>query len=164
MFQTAVEPIQPPIQWVAKEVGEESVELNLHTPTRLHCIQRVFTSFYFTQSRGGMAQLVQRLGYGLDGVGFRNPEEAIHFSLLQNPLTGCGVHPVHLQWVSGFSFLGAIRPEREVNNSPPSGVFVAWTGTNLPYLFTKSKYGSWGSSVDTVTRLYFRAILVRVEV
>jgi len=90
---TGVETIQPPIQWVANELGEESMELNLHPPTRLHCVHRVFISFYSTQSGAGRAQSVQRLGYGLDGPGFRNPEEKRNFSFLKNDLTGCGVHP-----------------------------------------------------------------------
>ena len=41
---------------------------------------------------------------------------------------------------------------------------MAWTGTNLPFPFTKSKYGSWGSSVGAVSGLYFRAIMIWVKV
>jgi hypothetical protein len=161
---TTVEPIQPPIKWVAKEVGEESVELNLHTPTRLHCMYGIFISFYCTQSRGGIAQTVQRLGYGLDGPGFRNPEEARHFFSSPKRPDWLWGPPRFMFSGSRSSFTGVMWPECEVNHSPPSGAFVARKGTNFPYPFTKSKYGSWGSSVGTVTRLYFRAIVVRVEV
>jgi len=42
---TAVEPTQPPTRWVAKQLGEESVEINLHPPHTF--IARTGSLFHF---------------------------------------------------------------------------------------------------------------------
>ena len=86
-----METTQPPIQWVAKQLGEESVELNLHPHTpSLRAQGLYFISFYAVRGLEIAVGTATRLRAGRSG--FRNPEEAINFSILQKDLTGCGVH------------------------------------------------------------------------
>jgi hypothetical protein len=69
--------------------------------------------------RVGMAQLVYRLGYGLDNRDL-NPAKGKRLLSLYNVQPGSGAHPAFYPMGTGGSISRVKRPRRKTDRSPPS--------------------------------------------
>jgi hypothetical protein len=90
----------------------------------------------WVQVTTAVTQSVQRLGYEVNGPGFRVrvPAKARDFSLLQNVKTGSGSHTASCSMGKGVRSWGLKGPGRDVNQAPLSSAQLKcdWSYTSIP--------------------------------
>jgi hypothetical protein len=108
----------------------------------VYCFSRLRDFIVLHLVGGGMAQSVQRLGYGMNGrgIGVLFPARGRDF-LLNDAQTGSVAHPAFFAMGTGGRFPGIMRQEREANYSPPSRGKVKNGGAIFPLPHTSSCCG-----------------------
>jgi hypothetical protein len=131
----AVETTQSSIQWVVKQLGEISVELNLHPPhTPSLRAQGLFVILFYSQWPGERSRYIDwATGWTVRDLKPGRSEKRLDWLW--------GPHRFMFSGDRG-SLPGVKWPVNKVLHSPPSSAFMVWTGTNFPFPFTKSSTGT----------------------